>query len=280
VGGNRVLRFAATDEKGAAQFENVGRGDYSLEIDQLGTAGWDTATIKVVDGPDKQDIPLHWPSSPILRASAVRGMFLDSRTAEPAGETALQLVNGLNGLLESRFLTDETGRFDLATPQPGLYFIKVDSLRPGEWESRGSIPIFVTPEGRRELSVALGESSCGMMYSEVCASAPAIVSRLEGTLTDDQGAVINRATIELVAKSSEHAATKTLLLNKEGHFSLNDAASGDYQLRISSIGFAPFLTAVTITPRPASDTSLNIRLRILGSACTDASPHLSEHRPN
>src|SRR6266436_538254 len=68
---HRVSKFALTDEKGRVRFENVEPGDYSLEIDQLGIAGWDTAGLKVVDSPDKhvsdkqgldkQEIQLHWP---------------------------------------------------------------------------------------------------------------------------------------------------------------------------------------------------------------------------
>lgn len=280
VRGNRVSKFALTDEKGTVQFENLEPGDYSLEIDQLGIAGWDTATVKVeADRADKRNISLHWPSSPILRASDVKGMFLDSRTAKPLTETSLQLVHGLTGLLEARFLTDETGRFDFGSPQPGLYFVKVESSRPGPWEPRGEIPVLVTPDAGRDLSVALGESSCGMMYSELCTVAPSIVSHLRGTLTDDQGAVINRANIELVSNSNEHSATKIVALDVDGHFSVNQAARGDYQLRIASTGFAPFMTAVTINPH-SHDTPLDVRLRILGSACTDAKPHPSERRPN
>src|SRR5258708_37547160 len=50
---HRVSKFALTDEKGRVHFENVEPGDYSLEIDQLGIAGWDTAGLNVVDSPDK-----------------------------------------------------------------------------------------------------------------------------------------------------------------------------------------------------------------------------------
>jgi len=64
VRAHRVSKFALTDEKGRAQFENVDLGDYSLEIDQLGIAGWDTAGLIVIDGsnkqgPEKQEIQLH-----------------------------------------------------------------------------------------------------------------------------------------------------------------------------------------------------------------------------
>src|SRR5258708_37655109 len=73
---HRVSKFALTDEKGRVHFENVEPGDYSLEIDQLGIAGWDTAGLNVVDSPDKhvsnkQEIQLHWPSSQDLQTTDV-----------------------------------------------------------------------------------------------------------------------------------------------------------------------------------------------------------------
>src|SRR5271167_4948212 len=52
---HRVSRFALTDQEGRVRFENVELGDYSLEIDQLGIASWDTAGLKVVPGKKDSD---------------------------------------------------------------------------------------------------------------------------------------------------------------------------------------------------------------------------------
>src|SRR5260370_35568384 len=105
---------------------------------------------------------LHWPSSEILQAAELKGIFLASGTAKPIATTSLQLVHGLNGSLESRLLTDETGRFDLGSSEPGFYFIKVDPSLPGPWEPRGTIPVVVKLGSNREVVVALGERSRGM----------------------------------------------------------------------------------------------------------------------
>src|SRR6267378_2872805 len=56
VRAHRVSKFALTDERGRVHFENVEPGDYSLEIDQLGIAGWDTAGLIVVDSSNKQGL--------------------------------------------------------------------------------------------------------------------------------------------------------------------------------------------------------------------------------
>jgi hypothetical protein len=273
---HRVSKFALTDEKGRVHFENVELGDYSLEIDQLGIAGWDTAGLIVVDGSnkpgsEKQEIQLHWPSSEVLQAAELKGIFLASGTAKPIATTSLQLVHGLNGSLESRLLTDETGRFDLGSPEPGLYFIKVDPAFPGPWEPRGTIPVFVRAGSKRELVVALGESSCGMEYSEVCGAPAVTVSHVEGNVTDPQGAVISRANIELfLSKSKDQAAIKSATPNSDGHFTMADVAPGDYQLRISSTGFAPLFVSIKVGSKPSVDGPLHLKLGMLGGACPNS----------
>ena len=270
---HRVSKFALTDEEGRVHFENVEPGDYSLEIDQLGIAGWDTAGLNVVDGSskqgsDKQEIQLHWPSSEVLQASELKGIFFASGTAKPIATTSLQLVHGLKGSLESRLLTDETGRFDLGSPEPGLYFIKVDPALPGPWEPQGTIPVIVKPGSARELIVALGESSCGLEYSEVCGAPAVIMSRVEGNVTDPQGAAIGRANIDLfLSKSKDQAAIKTVTPNSDGHFTIADVAPGQYQLRISSTGFGPLFIPITVGPKASIDGPLNIKLGMLGGAC-------------
>jgi len=273
---HRVSKFALTDEKGRVHFENVEPGDYSLEIDQIGIAGWDSAGLKVVDNPDekglhKQEIQLHWPSSEVLQASELKGIFLASGTAKPIATTSLHLVHGLDGSLESRLLTDETGRFDLGSPEPGLYFIKVDPALPGPWEPRGTIPVVVRPGSARELVVALGESSCGLEYSEVCGAPAVTVSRVEGNVSDPQGAAISRANIDLfLSKSKDQAAIKTAAPNSDGHFTMGDVVPGEYQLRISSTGFAPLFIPITVDSKASIDGPLHLKLGMLGGACPNS----------
>jgi hypothetical protein len=278
VRAHRVSKFALTDEKGRVHFENVEPGDYSVEIDQLGIAGWDTAGLNVVDssdkrtsdkqGAEKQEIQLHWPSSEVLQASELKGIFLAGGTAKPIATASLHLVHGLDGSLESRLLTDETGRFDLGSPEPGLYFIKVDSALPGPWEPRGEIPVVVKAGSKRELVVALGESSCGMEYSEVCGAPAVAVSHVEGNVTDPEGAAISRANIDLLLlKTKDRAAIKSVNPDNDGHFTIADVAPGDYRLRISSTGFTPLFISITVGPKASANGPLNLKLGMLGGAC-------------
>jgi len=277
VRSHRVSKFALTDEKGRVHFEDVEPGDYSVEIDQLGIAGWDTAGLKVVNssnkraldkqGSEKQEIQLHWPSSEVLQASELKGIFLAGGTAKPIATASLHLVHGLDGSLESRLLTDETGRFDLGSPEPGLYFIKVDSALPGPWEPRGEIPVVVKAGSKRELVVALSESSCGMEYSEVCGAPAVTVSHVEGNVTDPQGAAISRANIDLFLLKTKDGAIKSVNPDSDGHFTIADVAPGDYQLRISSTGFTPLFILITVGPKASANGPLNLKLGMLGGAC-------------
>jgi hypothetical protein len=268
VRANRVSKFALTDENGRVHFDNVEPGDYSLEIDQLGIAGWDTAGLKVAMGSDKQEVQLHWPSSKVLQAGELKGILLAGGTAKPLAAAPLQLVHGLNGSLESKLMTDQAGRFDLGSPAPGLYFIEVDPARPGLWEARGLIPVLVKPDLKRELALAVGETSCGLTYSEVCVAPPVSVSRVEGQVSDSQGAAIGRANIELfLSRSRDQAAIKTVTSESDGHFTIAEIVPGDYQLRVSSIGFAPLFISIAVGPKASTDGPLNLRLGMLGGVC-------------
>jgi hypothetical protein len=149
-----------------------------------------------------------------------------------------------------------------------LYFIKVDPALAGPWEPQGTIPVVVKAGSKRELVVALGESSCGLEYSEVCGAPAVTVSRVEGNVTDPQGAAISRANIELFpSKSKGQAVIKTATPNSNGHFAMADVAPGDYQLRISSTGFAPLFIPITVAPKSSVDRPLSLKLGMLGGAC-------------
>ena len=125
-----------------------------------------------------------------------------------------------------------------------------------------------SPGSKRELVVALGESSCGLEYSEVCGAPAVTVSRLEGNVTDPEGAAISRANIELFpSKSKDQAATKAATPNSDGHFSMADVAPGDYQLRISSTGFSPLFIPITVAPKASINGPLHLKLGMLGGAC-------------
>jgi hypothetical protein len=275
----RVARFALTDREGKARFEKVDPGKYSAKVDQLGAAGWDSAFIEVGADLADKSIDLRWPSSRILSASVLRGAILDSNSAHPIADGSLQLVEAISGALMARSLTNDDGMFDLGSPNPGLYFIKFDSPHQADWEPQGSIPVLVKTGLQRRLTIFVGQTSCGLMHSELCV-APKITSRrVDGKVTDTSGGVINRAKIQLLTLNSNgEKGGKSTSTGADGHFAFRDVAPGEYKLLISATGFGPALVPITLDSGGAANAGLNISLGILGGACPVASTNETERR--
>ena len=265
---NEVAYSAHTDAGGGAQFHDVRTGDYSLEIDQLGTFGGDTASLSVSTSEHVQDIKLRWPSAHILSTTQVKGSLLDSGTSKPLPDTSVVLVHAISGALSARDLTKEAGKFDLGTPEPGLYFLKIDTLRSGAWEPRGEIPVLVAKGQKQDLTLAVGETSCGMWYSELC-TAPAVkVSRVAGHIVDSSGAAIDGARIELLNESGKQEVLSTVP-DKAGYFYIKKIPEGNYELRVSAIGFGPSQMPVTVSIG-ASEQQIQVRMNVLGNSCAEA----------
>ena len=265
VRGNQVAKTAHTNSQGVAQFEEVQVDNYSLEVDQLGELGLDTATISVVDGVNGGDVRLRWPSLHILRATKLKGMLLDAGMATPLADTSVVLVKAIDGSLIARDLTQKTGEFDLGSPAAGFYFMKLQDLHSPNREL-DPIPVLIVEGAKRELTLAVQETSCGMQYSELCTARPETVSRLAGKIVDPSGAVIDRARIELL-RSNEKRILATIAPDKSGHFDFQYMPDDKYRLRISAVGFAPVLVPLNLSSDKKTNPSLDLRLRVIGSSC-------------
>jgi Carboxypeptidase regulatory-like domain len=268
VSGNRVAKTAYTNPQGVAQFENVQADDYSLEIDQLGELGLDTATISVVDGVNGGDVKLRWPSLHILRATELKGTLLDAAMATPMADTDAVLVNAIDGSLVARDLTRKTGEFDLGIPAAGFYFMKLQDLHSPD-RKLDPVPVLVGKGQNRELTLAVQATSCGMQYSELCSTQAETVSHLAGRLADASGAVIDRARIELL-RPEDKRTLATVAPDKSGHFDFQYMADDEYQLRISAVGFAPVLVPITLASDSKAKGSIDLRLNVIGGSCNDA----------
>lgn len=86
------------------------------------------------------------------------------------------------------------------------------------------------------------------------------VGTIQGTVTDDTGAIIPGATVSAV---NSRGIPKTAGTNENGAYTINGLAPGVYTIRISTTGFAPFeKRGVEITPgRPVTlDAPLKVAL--------------------
>jgi Carboxypeptidase regulatory-like domain len=267
----RVAKSALTDGQGVARFSAIASAAYSLEIDELGNAGWDTAELDVGADPSSQQIELHWPSSTVLTATELKGKILYSAGSKPFADGYVLLVHAIDGSLAARSLVDDKGVFDLGAPEPGLYFMKLNPPHQGDWEPQGDIAVLVKPEAKRDLTLAVAETSCGLQYSEVCVAPMVTTRRLSGTVTDSNGAEISDATLELwPSNRSDQSSVKVINPDSKGHFYIANVSSGSYSLNVSSTGFAPVIIPVTVDPAAPTDVAVQLQMNVLGSVCSDA----------
>jgi len=265
VEGNRVTNSVHTNAKGIATFESVQPGTYTLEVDQLGTAGWDTAELSVLERGQERQIELRWPSAQILRATNLKGILLNAGSATPLEDTSVVLVNAIDGALIARDLTQKKGEFDLGRPESGFYFLRIDPLRSGDWEPRGEIPVLVANGQERNLTLAVQQTSCGMQYTEVRTAPMKTVSHLVGNIVDSSGAVIGRARIELLQPPDKRILA-AIESDKNGHFDFQYMPVGGYQLRVSAVGFAPTLVPINLVSEDKSKGSIDLQLNVIGSS--------------
>jgi hypothetical protein len=107
------------------------------------------------------------------------------------------------------------------------------------------------------------ESSCGMQYSEVRTARAKTVSHLVGNIIDPTGAVIGRARIELW-RPPDKRILATVTSDKNGHFDFQHMPDGEYQLRISAVGFAPILVPINLASDDKAEGSIDLQLNVIG----------------
>ena len=262
VSGDRVAKTSYTGSQGVARFDEVEVDDYSIEIDQLGELGLDTATISVVNGVNGGDVKLRWPSLNILRATELKGMLVGAAMAMPMVSTSAVLVNALDGSLVARDLIQKTGEFDLGIPAPGFYFMKLQDLQSPNREL-DPIPVLILEGPKRELTLASRETSCGMQYAEVRTVPTKTVSHVGGKIFDDSGAVIGRAQIELLQAPAKRVLA-TVTSDQKGHFDFQYMPDGEYQLRITALGFSPILLPIILASDDKSQEFIDQQLHAIG----------------
>jgi hypothetical protein len=194
-------------------------------------------------------------------------MLLDAGGARPLDDVSVVLVNAIDRNLVARDLTQKTGDFDLGIPAAGFYFLKLEDLHSPK-RQLDPIPVLVVQGAKRELTLAVQETSCGMQYSELCNKGMEVVSHLAGMLTDASGAAVDRARIELL-RPSDKRTLATIAPDKSGRFDFQYMPDDEYGLRISAVGFAPLLVPVNLASNTMAN-ALDIQLKVIGTSCEDS----------
>src|SRR5579871_4541125 len=83
-------------------------------------------------------------------------------------------------------------------------------------------------------------------------------ARISGTLADDSGAILVRATVQ--AKNLEMGSTRSTVTDSRGRFAIADLPIGSYDVRASSPGFDPKVSSVVLTV--GADLVIDFSLKI------------------
>ena len=97
------------------------------------------------------------------------------------------------------------------------------------------------------------------LLSTAIVAQTATTAKIAGLATDAQGAVIPKATVKLLDKTTN--TEKTIVTNSEGRYAFAGLASGIYELIISAAGFRPAQVA-RINAQVAKTTTIDLTLEV------------------
>ncbi|MBL8236836.1 MAG: carboxypeptidase regulatory-like domain-containing protein [Bryobacterales bacterium] len=275
--GHNFSRTTATGANGTARFQNIPPGAYQLgaEIDS-GTP--DGAMITVTDsGPKNTTIPLPWSNRPPLSVQALNGILRwpTSQSAQGLSILQVELLDARTGVSRGTTQTTGDGAFNLRTPPPGLYILRVtptDLAPEGGIRIAGIVPVEVDQRAAIvNLDLDFGWTSCGVTYvaSHTCPRPELSLTALSGQVLDAAGAPIARATVRL--RNSGRDVVEQLTSDEEGRFASAKQFDGNYELAVSATGFASLRQPVraALPEDAARPQPLRIQLGI-GGTCSYA----------
>jgi hypothetical protein len=282
LSGDNYTKIAKTGKDGVARFRNIPPGGYSIgtEFDGNGTDATITVTAA---GPAETTVPLGWPSSAPLSVQTLKGIFRWPAVGTDQDLRTLQveILDARTGRPLKSTRTTEAGAFNLETPRPGLYLLRVtpaDGPMEGGTPIAGIVPVEVEQRAAsRELELDFTVTSCGVWYaaSHTCPRQELIVTGLSGQVLDPSGAAIPRAIVRVFNTDREIA--EQLVSNEQGQFVSSKELEGRYVLVISAPGFSSLRQMVQINKPGHSDRpmTLRIELGIAGSCSLAAAPSIA-----
>ena len=249
---------AVTDASGIAHFYGVPGGTYYVEADRGGVAQLDVKP----NGRSGVVVPMMWPALKPIRVRSLSGTmrapgFIPGGPDQRA--LSLELLAGISGRVLSSITATTRGEFDFGPLVPGLYFIHLMPYPAFRGELvEGDISVAVdpaAPAGRLDLDLTW--SSCGLSYIDQrqCPQPDLHVKKLEGHVSDSNGAAVGRGVIVLLDASQNQVASVSP--GRDGNFSFDGALAGTFELWMGMSGLSPVHTPIQIEPT-ASVSSLEI----------------------
>lgn len=232
-----------TGPDGAVDIQNLKPGRYLIETKGPGKGSAVNAEVSAKRVKTSNQITLAWPfsSDGILKTRALAGQLASNNPWIPFQDIHVELWTAGSKTPIAAENTGAEGHFHFEQTASGIYVLHVRGQQKGvgdNWQVDGDIPLELSPSAvnvPEELSLQLGESSCGISYSSC--PAPNIVAMTSRRIRvrDPLGAVIAHAEYELEDPSSAvkaHGST-----DSNGIAELPPDLLGKMTLVIASPGF-------------------------------------------
>src|SRR5258705_8094918 len=90
--------------------------------------------------------------------------------------------------------------------------------------------------------------------------------KIVGTVKDPEGAIVNGVDVYLL--NPLQAVIRTTATDASGNFTLDNIAPGDYEIRVTPAGFAPYRASVLVTPGGTKELSVMLGMKPLSEEVT------------
>jgi hypothetical protein len=277
--GSHDVSRSVTDPNGFVQFHDLTFGSFFVSAHHDGGMA-DGVIVKIEpDGPHDAIVQLKWPNSLRLRVTSVKGALrtADYYPQQTQAPLSLSLLEGLSARVVVVTQSDNKGRFIFPNVAPGIYFIRLNAAaleRSLEAQDENLIPVDVSPDAKRAtLDLDLAWTSCGLSYADQaeCPQTALVVGKVCGAIADVTGAVISNAEVLLLTNEEQIEVLDKTHSDRAGHFTLEEARDGSYQVVIKERGFHPLHRIVNIHAEGRSKgcrRPIEVRLGVADSCST------------
>jgi len=243
----RENRLATTDADGAYEFKEVKAGRYTINANKGSYVSLSYGQTKPTDASkplqilDNQTVERVDLSLP--RGSVITGRIVDEY-GEPMSDVQIapqryQTVNGQQRLMPSgrQTQTDDMGEFRLFGIAPGQYYLSATWRSTNQMNSEDKTayaPIYYPGTDSlakaKRLTIAVGQEISDI----VMALKPIRATRVSGTATTSDGRPMNGSVMLMSTEGFGNFAGSAAM--RDGTFSINGVAPGEYTLRAQSFG--------------------------------------------
>lgn len=262
-----------SDKDGIAGIKNLAPGKYFIGIEEVG--GGSSAELEVQNvqtWESLQQISLSWPFGNSVQTRNLRGRLVpQDRNRSYAGMDLKLWKPGESDPLSITKIGKD-GSFAFNTTEPATYVLELVDPQKAALKDKngpatfGFIPVDVSPEGQApdNLELALGESTCGLTYSQCLPGAPISVTSRAFHVVDSEGAAI-RSSYRLLLSNHQHHQPLPLETNESGEGQIPRDVTGTGELVIQAPGFVSLHQNINLLAPDLHAPPLKIMMAVQGT---------------